>query len=229
MKAVIEMHVVLATLNAKYIHKNLALRWLFVSAPVDFDVRLVEGVIKDDPLNTAKRIIETRPDVIGLSVYIFNAEETKRLIVCLQDLSPLCRIILGGPEVTYNPGPWLDLGVEAVVCGEGEEVFWSYLQGTSSQSIATHNSAATEVAQVKLELLEKFDSPYFLEADEADMEKRYRADVPMIAPIAYRRSKKACASSATNTFAIRLPNLGIPGSARSNSSIAPSISIHLSL
>jgi anaerobic magnesium-protoporphyrin IX monomethyl ester cyclase len=173
MKAVIEMHVVLATLNAKYIHKNLALRWLFVSAPVDFDVRLVEGVIKDDPLNTAKRIMESRPDVIGLSVYIFNAEETKRLIGCLQELSPLCRIILGGPEVTYNPGPWLDLGVEAVVCGEGEEVFWTYLQGTSSPSIATHNSAATEVAQVKLELLETFDSPYFLEIDEADMEKRY--------------------------------------------------------
>ncbi|MGB7594342.1 MAG: cobalamin B12-binding domain-containing protein, partial [Erysipelotrichaceae bacterium] len=96
-----KLHVVLATLNAKYIHKNLALRWLFVSAPAGFDVEIIEGVIRDDPLNTAKRIVQSAPDVIGLSVYIFNAKETKQLIASILSLLPSARIILGGPEVTY--------------------------------------------------------------------------------------------------------------------------------
>ncbi len=168
-----ERRVVLATLNAKYIHKNLALRWLKVSTPSDFDVSIIEGVIRDDPMKTALRIVEKVPEVVGLSVYIFNAEETKRLIKYILGLLPDVRIILGGPEVTYNPDPWLALGVEAVVCGEGEFVFWDYLKGKDSQSIATKQKQATTIAQVQLELLERFESPYFLEIDQMDMDKRY--------------------------------------------------------
>ena len=164
---------VLATLNAKYIHKNLALRWLIVCAPQEFDVTIIEGVIRDDPLKTARRIAEKEPEIIGLSVYIFNAEETKKLICHLKELMPNVRIILGGPEVTYNAEPWLDLGVEAIVCGEGELVFWDYLTGKDSQSIATKQKQATTIAQVQLEKLELFESPYFLEIDQADMDKRY--------------------------------------------------------
>ena len=173
MDEVMKMRVVLAALNAKYIHKNLALRWLYVSRPASFDVQIVEGVIRDDPMNTANRISAYRPDVVGLSVYIFNAEETKALIACLLNLMPEVRIILGGPEVTYHPEPWLKLGVEAVVCGEGETVFWEYLQGKPSPSIQTNHQVSSEVARVDLSLLETMESPYFLELDEADMDKRY--------------------------------------------------------
>ncbi len=165
--------VVLATLNAKYIHKNLALRWLSVSAPEYFDVTIIEGVIRDEPMHTAQRIAEAHPEVVGLSVYIFNAEESKQLIKCIFELIPAARIILGGPEVTYNPDPWLELGVEAVVCGEGEVVFWEYLSNQASDSIATLHKQATEVAQVDLGILETYASPYFLEIDQADMDKRY--------------------------------------------------------
>jgi len=165
--------VVLATLNAKYIHKNLALRWLYVTAPTTFDVEIIEGVIRDDPMNTAKRIIQSAPDVIGLSVYIFNAEETKRLIASVFSFLPKARIILGGPEVTYHPEPWLELGVEAVVCGEGEFVFWEYLSGKDNACTATKIKQATVVAQVDLGILEQFASPYFLDMDKVDMDKRY--------------------------------------------------------
>lgn len=168
-----ETRVVLASLNAKYIHKNLALRWLFVSAPSKFAVSIIEGVIRDDPMSTAKRIAECNPEVIGLSVYIFNAKETKQLIQCIYQLLPSVRIILGGPEVTYYPDPWFDLGIEAVVCGEGESVFWEYLSGINSDSIATKNKPATMIAQVELSTLERFVSPYFLEFDQPDMDKRY--------------------------------------------------------
>ena len=38
------MKVVLTTLNAKYIHKNLALRWLYVSRIPEAEVELMEFV-----------------------------------------------------------------------------------------------------------------------------------------------------------------------------------------
>ncbi|MGB7595318.1 MAG: DUF4080 domain-containing protein, partial [Erysipelotrichaceae bacterium] len=75
--------------------------------------------------------------------------------------------------VTYNPDPWLDLGVEAVVCGEGEVVFWNYLSGKDHECITTKAKQATDVAQVDLGILEKLASPYFLEFDKIDMDKRY--------------------------------------------------------
>lgn len=166
-------HVVLAALNAKYIHKNLALRWLYVSAPEDFEVSIVEGVIRDDPMRTADRILEKQPDFVGLSVYIFNAEETKRLIRCLLEKSPDLPIIVGGPEVTYDPNPWITLGVAAVVRGEGEVVFWEYLQGKSIQSIVTKEIYSDAIARVDLQTLEAFETPYFLPFDQEDMGKRY--------------------------------------------------------
>ncbi|TFG82190.1 MAG: DUF4080 domain-containing protein, partial [Erysipelotrichales bacterium] len=144
-----------------------------VSAPAGFDVTIIEGVIRDDPMKTAKRISEVNPEVVGVSVYIFNAQETKHLIRCILELLPDVRIVLGGPEVTYHPDPWLELGVEAVVCGEGELVFWDYLNGIESDSITTRRKQATSVARVDLAVLENFASPYFLEVDQADMDKRY--------------------------------------------------------
>ncbi len=165
--------VVLAALNAKYIHKNLALRWLYVSAPADFDVTIVEGVIRDDPMHTADKILANQPEIVGLSVYIFNAEETKRLITCLLEKSPELTIIVGGPEVTYDPNPWIQLGVRAVVRGEGEVVFWEYLQGKSTQSIVTKEIYSDAIARVDLQTLETFETPYFLPFDQEDMGKRY--------------------------------------------------------
>ena len=49
------MKVVLTTLNAKYIHKNLALRWLYVSRIPEAEVELMEFVIKDDLNGSAIR------------------------------------------------------------------------------------------------------------------------------------------------------------------------------
>ena len=74
------MKVVLTTLNAKYIHKNLALRWIYVSRPPEIQTELLEFVIRDDLQRITDQIAALQPDLIGLSVYIWNAEQTKRWI-----------------------------------------------------------------------------------------------------------------------------------------------------
>ena len=168
------MRVALATLNAKYIHKNLALRWLYVNRPTDSEVEIFEGVIRDDPEKLARRIVSFEPDVIGLSVYIFNSEETKQLIQFLFKWLPHVKIVLGGPEVTYNPNPWFDLPITAIVRGEGEEVFWQAIAGHwDLPGILTRKNQFTNVLQVDLQNLESKESPYFLTADLADINQRY--------------------------------------------------------
>ncbi len=168
------MRVALATLNAKYIHKNLALRWLYVTRPETVEVEIVEGVIRDDPEKLARRIVSFNPDVIGLSVYIFNSEETKKLIYLLKQWLPQVDIILGGPEVTYHPNPWFDLPIKAIVRGEGEEVFWHAISGHwDLPGILTRKNQLTAVLQVDLKNLEVKESPYFLTADIADINQRY--------------------------------------------------------
>ena len=71
------MKIVLATLNAKYIHASLALRYLRAYAREDFpNLDLCEYTIKDAPMNVAADIHKRKPDVVGFSCYFWNIEET---------------------------------------------------------------------------------------------------------------------------------------------------------
>ncbi|MFQ8584176.1 MAG: cobalamin-dependent protein [Holdemania massiliensis] len=123
------MKVVLTTLNAKYIHKNLALRWLYVSRIPEADVELMEFVIKDDLEQISDQIALRKPEVIGISVYIWNARQTRAWIAILKRKLPQVRILIGGPEVSYECTAWLDTGIEAVLRGEGEKTFWQAVRG----------------------------------------------------------------------------------------------------
>ncbi|MGG4546823.1 B12-binding domain-containing radical SAM protein [Rossellomorea marisflavi] len=121
--------VVLSTLNAKYIHTNLAIRCLKAYAEPDFDVELAEYTIKDPVLNIATDLFSKQPDVIGFSCYIWNIEETINVIGILRKIMPDVKIILGGPEVTYDVPYWLErlTDVDFIILGEGEESFKQFL------------------------------------------------------------------------------------------------------
>lgn len=74
------MKVIASTLNAKYIHTNLAIRYLKAFAEPDFNVELAEYTIKDPVMNIVTDLINKQPDVIGFSCYIWNIEETIKVI-----------------------------------------------------------------------------------------------------------------------------------------------------
>ena len=100
------MNILLTTLNAKYIHKNLALRWLYVTKPDHFQVDIKEYTINDDLDKIIIDMDVINYNVLGISVYIWNAELTKILIDKIKQVNPVIRIILGGPEVTYENDEW---------------------------------------------------------------------------------------------------------------------------
>lgn len=78
------MHIICTTLNAKYIHTNLAIRYLKAYAQPEFDVELVEYTIKDPVLNIVTDLYRRKPDVVGFSCYIWNIEQTIEVIQLLK-------------------------------------------------------------------------------------------------------------------------------------------------
>ncbi|BBH24806.1 B12-binding domain-containing radical SAM protein [Paenibacillus baekrokdamisoli] len=119
------MKVVLATLNAKFIHTSLALRCLKAFSQHEFDIDIAEYTIKDPAMNIVADLFSRDPDVVGFSCYIWNIEETITVIDMLRKIKPSIRIVLGGPEVSYDTAFWLErlTQVDFIVVGEGEETF----------------------------------------------------------------------------------------------------------
>lgn len=124
------MNVVVATLNAKYIHTSLALRYLKSFSQGEFDVDIAEYTIKDPSMSIAADLFSRKPDVIGFSCYIWNIEETITVVDMLRKVLPDVKIVLGGPEVSYDTEEWMNRlqGVDFIVMGEGEETFRDLLR-----------------------------------------------------------------------------------------------------
>ena len=100
--------IVLATLNAKYIHASLGLRYLLANMDVHggpglkSQTQLREFVIAQRPLQIVEELLAMQPRIIGLGVYIWNVVETTQVVQLLKALRPDIKIILGGPEVSFE-------------------------------------------------------------------------------------------------------------------------------
>ncbi|MFC7440773.1 B12-binding domain-containing radical SAM protein [Laceyella putida] len=119
------MKIVLSTLNAKYIHTSLALRYLKAYSEREFAIEIAEYTIKDPAMNIVSDLYNRQPDVVGFSCYIWNIEETITVIDMLKKVKPDVKIVLGGPEVSYDTDFWMKRlpQVDYIVIGEGEETF----------------------------------------------------------------------------------------------------------
>lgn len=173
------MKVLLTTLNAKYIHKNLALRWIYQACPYQEDVDVLEFTIKDDLDRVKQKIFAGGYDVVCFSVYIWNIEPIKQVVTALKLERPTLHILVGGPEVSYESYDLIEQGIDAISIGEGEQSVWEYitmLKGGSRYEVAgiyTKEFPNRTYRKVDIAFLETLEDPYFMEMDAIDMEKRY--------------------------------------------------------
>jgi radical SAM superfamily enzyme YgiQ (UPF0313 family) len=95
--------IVLATLNAGYIHASFGLRCLRANLG---DLRprsvLVEFTTKQRPIEIAEAILAQQPRILGLGVYVWNVSASTALVALLKRVRPDLTVILGGPEVSYD-------------------------------------------------------------------------------------------------------------------------------
>ncbi|MGB1255347.1 MAG: DUF4080 domain-containing protein [Thiolinea sp.] len=95
--------IVLTTLNARYTHASLGLRYLYANLGELQTVTLIkEFTISIRPLDIVEQLLEKEAKIIGFGVYIWNVRETAEVIALLKALAPEIIIILGGPEVSYE-------------------------------------------------------------------------------------------------------------------------------
>ncbi len=121
------MRVLLTTLNAKYIHINLAIRLLY-----ELNKKEHEGLDwkeftikepKDDVADFCKDF-----DVVAFSCYIWNITQTLAVARLIKTLNPNTKILLGGPEVSYEYNDLISLPeVDFIITGEGETPFKAFL------------------------------------------------------------------------------------------------------
>jgi radical SAM superfamily enzyme YgiQ (UPF0313 family) len=95
--------IVLATLNARYIHASFGLRYLLANlGPLRAETCLLEFDIQQRPGDVVEAILARDPKIVGLGVYIWNASETTQVVATLKRVRPELIVILGGPEVSYE-------------------------------------------------------------------------------------------------------------------------------
>jgi radical SAM superfamily enzyme YgiQ (UPF0313 family) len=117
--------IVLTTLNAKYIHAAFGLRYLYANLGelqpraviAEFDINL-------RPLDIAEALLARNPGIIGFGVYIWNTVETAEVITTIKRVRPEIKIILGGPEVSYETeGQTIVELADHVITGEADLKF----------------------------------------------------------------------------------------------------------
>jgi radical SAM superfamily enzyme YgiQ (UPF0313 family) len=119
------MSILLTTLNARYTHASLGLRYLLANmGPLQEQTRIQEFVTGAKTADLVERILAHAPRIVGFGVYIWNVEETTRLVAMLKRVAPAVKIILGGPEVSHETGEQEIVQLaDYVVTGWGDVTF----------------------------------------------------------------------------------------------------------
>jgi radical SAM superfamily enzyme YgiQ (UPF0313 family) len=95
--------IVLATLNAKYIHTAFGLRYLLANlGPLRHLAQIAEFDIQQRPLDVVESILARDPQIVGLGVYVWNVTPATEVVAALKRVRPAVTVVLGGPEVSFE-------------------------------------------------------------------------------------------------------------------------------
>jgi radical SAM superfamily enzyme YgiQ (UPF0313 family) len=120
------MRSLLTTLNAKYIHSNLAIRLLYELNQHHKGLEWKEFTIKEPVDEIA--LFCSQYDVVAFSCYIWNITPILAVAKKIKELKSDCKILLGGPEVSYEYDEIIALPfIDFIIVGEGETPFSEFL------------------------------------------------------------------------------------------------------
>jgi radical SAM superfamily enzyme YgiQ (UPF0313 family) len=95
--------IILTTLNSTYQHTSFGLRYLFANlGEYQNKTQILEFTLQREPRDIVEQILQHSPRIVGVSVYIWNAQESLELVSVLKRVAPEIKIVLGGPEVTHE-------------------------------------------------------------------------------------------------------------------------------
>ena len=125
------MKILLATLHAKYSHASLALPCLamYCRDIAGAEITIREWTVNEPREHILRLVMAEQADLVAFSCYIWDIEQTLRIVSDIKKISPHTRIVLGGPEVSFGIFELMhdNPAVDFVIKGEGEETFRSLI------------------------------------------------------------------------------------------------------
>ena len=155
--------IVLTTLNARYIHSSLGLRYLLANMGELQPVTSIEEfVIETRPIDIVESLLNLEPKIIGFGIYIWNVEQTGKVIGLLKSIRPDIRIVIGGPEASYEyDATDIYCYADYLVTGAADLAF-----GSLCKQILNGNPPAEKILKADLPTLNELRFPYEWYTDE---------------------------------------------------------------
>lgn len=162
------MKIILTTLNSRFTHSSIGLRYIYANMQeLQKESQILEFSINDAIETIAEAILIHKPKIIGLGVYIWNASQMQELIHIIKKVSPKTTIILGGPEVSYEPFRVNFDDADFIIQGEGDVAFYNL-----SMQILNHTPPKEKIIKMSLPKLKELTLPYEFYTDD-DIKNRY--------------------------------------------------------
>lgn len=124
------MKILLTAINSKFVHSNLAVRYLKAfTKDLPYESKIREFSINDREERILKEIIEEKADVVAFSTYIWNVEIVSRVANLIKLVSSQTEILYGGPEVSYDSKDFMEKNIgEYLIEGEGEKTYRDFVK-----------------------------------------------------------------------------------------------------
>ena len=160
--------IILTTLNARFTHTSIGLRYLYANMQeLQEETKILEFSINDTMQSVAEDILEYQPSIIGIGVYIWNATQVYELLETLKKVAPQTIVVLGGPEVSYTPFRVDFSRADFIVQGEGDTAFYKLCS-----SIRSEQPSIEQIIKPVMEDLQAIALPYGQYSD-TDIANRY--------------------------------------------------------
>jgi len=161
------MKITLTTLNSRFTHSAIGLRYLYANMQeLQKDTQILEFSINDAMQSVVERLLFNDPNIIGIGVYIWNVSLVQELVHLIKKISPQTKIILGGPEVSYEPFRVNLDEADFIIQGEGDLVFYELCKNILNAT------TQTRVIKMTLPNLKELQLPYSHYTDD-DIKNRY--------------------------------------------------------
>jgi len=161
------MKIILTTLNSRFTHSAIGLRYLYANMQeLQEHTEIKEFSINDAIQTVCEKLLIDTPDIIGIGVYIWNVAHVAELIHIIKKVSPQTKIILGGPEVTYEPYRVPLDDADYIIKGEGDLAFYELCKDI------VKGSARERIIPMSIPNLKEIALPYSYYTDD-DIKNRY--------------------------------------------------------
>jgi len=161
------MKITLTTLNSRFTHSAIGLRCIYANMQeLQSNTTILEFSINDAMQSVVEKLLLNTPDIIGLGVYIWNVTLIKELIHIIKKVSPKTIIILGGPEVSYEPFRVNLDEADYIVKGEGDKAFYDLCKKI------INDEKSARIIPMSIPNLKEIELPYRHYTDD-DIKNRY--------------------------------------------------------